>query len=907
MAVTEAPPDAHELHIVLIEDEDSDAELIVGELVAAGLPLKVVRPTNKAQVRDALMGPDDVDAIICAYRLPDLDALSVLRIVKASGIPVPVIVVSPELSDEQAAECVRLGASDYVRQDDLGRLPHALRRALHHSETEEAGLKVERKYRRLFETLPMAITIATVEGTLLDANPATVAMFGYPDLDSLLATSAFDLHVDPQDRHCLIKRLERDGFVLDFETRMHRPDGSEFWFSRVVHAVREDDDSVVLWETIGRDSTEDHEAMQRLRESEAYLTALIETGPDAVIRMDESGQVTGWNSAARDIFGWTRNEALGRCVCETIIPPELRGEHEHGLACFHRDGSSEVSGRPWATMQCVRKNGEVFPVELAVSPPIQLGQAKRFVAFARDISEREQAEADLSKSEGRLRSLLIGAPVAITSLDLDGRVTFASGSVFTEFGIDPANLVGLLVSEAFATRPDILELWEIAREKHLQRDVEFAGRTLHLRGGPYRMASDGRIAGVRVVGFDNTERSAAERDLSKRVAQQKFLLELSQAGLEGSETADFLAQAVELVARGTETEFGTILELHGAANQMVRTAAYGLTDEMRSESRAIDSAFMVNALQPETPVIAIDFTAPMSPPRAAWMIEVGVVATMAVGIAGPAGPLGVLSVHSSVPREFGPDDLQFMQLASTIISVAVERKRAEHQRRMLLGSLVTAQEAERKTIAEDIHDDAVQVMTAANMRLELFRMVLTDPVQVAAAQKLQETVSLAIGRLRHLLFELIPPDLDRHGLAAAFRSHMKQGDDSFRWDLTTELEHEPAPEVRILLFRIFQEALVNVRKHASANLLSISLQSLDGGVLMRVADDGVGFVNSATEPIAGHLGLASMRERAEIAGGWWRLTSELGTGTEVSTWVPTPGDPVTADGTAAAAEAMSVG
>jgi signal transduction histidine kinase len=316
---------------------------------------------------------------------------------------------------------------------------------------------------------------------------------------------------------------------------------------------------------------------------------------------------------------------------------------------------------------------------------------------------------------------------------------------------------------------------------------------------------------------------------------------------------------------------------------------------------------LLDALTSEMPVLTFDYQAQPEVQLSPWMIEYGVVASMAVGIRGPISPYGVFWVHSNVAREFSADDLEFMQLASTIISVAVERKRAEKLRRMLLGRLVNAQEAERQTIAKDIHDDAVQVMTAANMRLELFRMVLTDPVQVDAAQKLQETVSLAIGRLRNLLFELIPPDLDRHGLAAACRSHLEQfeADAGVRWELHTELDEEPAPQGRILLFRIFQEALINVRKHARATTVTVSLKTVDGGVMMRLSDDGAGFLESVGEPRAGHLGLASMRERAEIAGGWWRLTSEPGRGTEISTWVPDPRDE---DASAArAAEVMAIG
>jgi len=96
-----------------------------------------------------------------------------------------------------------------------------------------------------------------------------------------------------------------------------------------------------------------------------------------------------------------------------------------------------------------------------------------------------------------------------------------------------------------------------------------------------------------------------------------------------------------------------------------------------------------------------------------------------------------------------------------------------------------------------------------------------------------------------------------------------------------------------------------VRKHAHATSVTVSLKTVDGGVMMRLSDDGAGFLASVAEPLAGHLGLASMRERAEIAGGWWRLTSEPGRGTEISTWVPGPGD---ADASAGrAAEVMAIG
>ena len=893
--------------IVLVEDDDADAELIVAELAAAGLVLNVTRATNEKEVRAALLDLHDVDAILCDYFLPDYDALRALELIRIAGIAVPLIVISGGLSDEQAAECMRLGATDYILKDRPRRLPHALTQAIQHARTERASREIERSYLRLFEDLPLAVFGATGDGRILHANPAMVAMFGFANLESLLATSVFELYAEPNDRTALLGRLQTEGHVLAFECLMRRVDGSEFWFSRAVHAVSEQDGRVVEMETIGRDATESRESVRRLQESEAYLSTVIETAPDAVIRMDESGVITDWNSAARDTFGWTREDVIGRRVSDAVIPPALRGRHEEGLKRFHSDGSSKLIGRSWEIFEGLRKDGEIFPVEIAISPPIPLGETNQFVGFVRDISERKRAERELAENEEVFRALFEQSAVGIALHDVprDGFPSRARwNSRMREMlgvGVD-ANpddswwtsvVTGDQQKDAVAQSSRLLsgEVTQLRERSMLTRPD---GTTIWADLSTVLVRDrDQQPLRFQTMALDITEQVEAEQRLSGRAAQETVLRELSRAGLEGGDTADFQATAVELVARGTETQFATILELRPSDNCLIRVASHGHSEGVPPDPVRLDASFLgADALKSEIPVVALDSQAQPELHRTPWMIECGVVASMAVGIRGPSSPFGVLAVHSDVARQFSADDLQFMQGASTIISVAVERKRGEKQRQMLLGRLVTAQEAERKAIAEDIHDDAVQVMTAANVRLELFRMGLADPVQVNAAEKLQETISLATGRLRNLLFELSPPDLDRHGLASACTSHLEQfeADADVRWELHAELDEEPAPQGRILLFRIFQEALINVRKHAHATAVTVSLKTVDGGVLMRLSDDGAGFRESAAEPHAGHLGLASMRERAEIAGGWWRVTSEPGHGTEISTWVPAPRD-----------------
>jgi signal transduction histidine kinase len=100
------------------------------------------------------------------------------------------------------------------------------------------------------------------------------------------------------------------------------------------------------------------------------------------------------------------------------------------------------------------------------------------------------------------------------------------------------------------------------------------------------------------------------------------------------------------------------------------------------------------------------------------------------------------------------------------------------------------------------------------------------------------------------------------------------------------MDREPPPDARVICYRIAQEAIANVRKHARASHVEVVLVSEGGGTRVVIRDDGVGFDPERTAPAPGHLGLPDMRERAELAGGWLRISSAPGSGTVVEFWIP---------------------
>ena len=216
---------------------------------------------------------------------------------------------------------------------------------------------------------------------------------------------------------------------------------------------------------------------------------------------------------------------------------------------------------------------------------------------------------------------------------------------------------------------------------------------------------------------------------------------------------------------------------------------------------------------------------------------------------------------------------------------------ANDDRRRLLERLVRAQEEERQRIAADIHDDSVQALTALALRLGIAAGQTADPETAETFRDAERTTQRAIDRLRRLMFELRPPALDRDGLVEALRIYLEQmkSDHDLEYTLDVSFASEPRAESRATLYRIAQEAIVNVTKHARASRLSVRAEERSGGVWVRIDDDGTGFSPQEARKV-GHVGLDSMRERAELAGGWWKVDSTAGAGSTVEFFLPTPTD-----------------
>jgi signal transduction histidine kinase len=252
---------------------------------------------------------------------------------------------------------------------------------------------------------------------------------------------------------------------------------------------------------------------------------------------------------------------------------------------------------------------------------------------------------------------------------------------------------------------------------------------------------------------------------------------------------------------------------------------------------------------------------------------------------------------------FTEDSLDMLTAIGRQIGIAVENaslyeelRQKEVLRRQLLERSITLQEEERKRIARELHDQTGQRLTSIIMTLGVLEEVVSTPEARAHVRDLRNTVAQILKEVRDLALHLRPAVLDDLGLLAALRHYLKGYQNRFRLlvdfhVLGLDGKRLP-PEVETALFRIVQEALTNVARHAQAHSVTVLLEDRGASAMLIVEDDGRGFDVARvmdSRPHEGNLGLYGMRERASLLGGTLTIESTPGRGTAVFVRIPLEG------------------
>ena len=267
--------------------------------------------------------------------------------------------------------------------------------------------------------------------------------------------------------------------------------------------------------------------------------------------------------------------------------------------------------------------------------------------------------------------------------------------------------------------------------------------------------------------------------------------------------------------------------------------------------------------------------------------------------------LGVVAAYDSINgAEFTSEDAWMLEITGIAAGLVWQLKQADAQlsetverlqqvdsaRQLLLRNLSTAVDRASKRFATDLHDDALQKLTAAEMRLASLAASAGDDQAKSGVDEVNILLQEVEESLRKLLQNVRPPSLDTTGgLETTIRQRLAALQQSgITSECAVELPDEPPYEIKSIVHRQVSEALTNVEKHAQATRVRVELKSENDGIYGAITDNGTGFIVSERDRLPGHLGLLALSERPLLAGGWGKIRSEPGAGTIVEFWVPLP-------------------
>jgi signal transduction histidine kinase len=263
-----------------------------------------------------------------------------------------------------------------------------------------------------------------------------------------------------------------------------------------------------------------------------------------------------------------------------------------------------------------------------------------------------------------------------------------------------------------------------------------------------------------------------------------------------------------------------------------------------------------------------------------------------------AATVGLMNLMLPGRRSFDERQLQMLSAVGHQIGLAVERgllfdevAAKERTRGELIEKLLTAHEDERRRIARELHDEAGQALTALIVNLELTAQEASPDRLRAQLGQLRDLAERTLSEIRRLIHDLRPSILDDLGLAAALRWYAKNLLDprGIAWTLSVSgISGRLPPRLETVAFRVVQEALTNVLRHAEASSVTVSVAAAGRELHVRIEDNGRGFDSGRprTAGRTGGFGLLGMQERVELVGGRWEVQSRPGVGTVVSATLP---------------------
>lgn len=716
-------------------------------------------------------------------------------------------------------------------------------------------VRLEADRRAVFDHLPSGIAWIDRQRRILGANPALARLFGY-DADALAGRDLAELILSLPDG------IAAGGQSLRQSQGRHRNGGAlQIEFALTAYAVGQE----ARYACIVQDVSEREQASAQLR-NWGLIFERARWG--IAIGGVETPVINTMNPEFARMHGYTVAELSGRPIID-VFAPEARAEVPQHLQRVHERGHYQYESLH------LRKDGSVFPVLIdATAVRDERGEVAFRVANVQDITERKKQEAALRRSEALIRRVLETLPVGVWIADAEGRIIQGNAAGRRIWG--GAHHVGpKQYGEYKAWRVDTGRKLE-AREWALARAVRHGETTLdevlRIRSfdGAHKIilnsavplrGPDGLIEGGIAINEDITKRRRAEEDL--RLSKELF-------------QTTFDAAAVGLA----------LCDLDGRY-QLVNPALCATLGYAASELLARSIGDLAHP--DDLPRIAAENRRLLAGESKAYQLE--------ARLRDQEGQTLWALLSVTLVRDAQGAPASFIEQITDITQrkqVEEQLLRSRQQLRELAAYRDTVREVERKRIAREVHDELGQQLTALRMRLSLLGRPADDgPPLSEQLADMRRLLDRMVGMVRHVASNLRPATLDLglvpalEWLAGDFEQHsgircrfrLLTSDDRAADTLALDDTRATA------LFRIAQEALTNVARHAQASEAGISLKATADGISLQVSDNGRGF-DPAGVKARRSLGLLGMRERMLILHGELQIHSAAGQGTTVSVELP---------------------
>lgn len=640
------------------------------------------------------------------------------------------------------------------------------------------------------------------------------------------------------------------------------------------------------------------------------LESILNLASDAIVSVDAAQRIVLFNRGAEHIFGYAAYEALGQPLA-LLLPERVAEAHLHHVQAFGlvaeparpraMGAQREVTGR--------RKDGSEFPAEASI---VKLVHAEQpcFTVILRDISERKRREDELRQSEMRYRLLIDGVQdYAIYLLDPAGRVASWNAGAERMTGYQASDILDKHFSCFFTTedlalgKPGI----ELQTARVTGRYEEEGWRVC--KNGSRFWANvvvtavhddQGNLRGYAKVTRDTTERRKADQMRRSYANRLQALYEISRAILAAESPRAMAEAALHRLRRIVPCHYAHIVSVPDADSPAL------ILMSVADDSFAVDAASWMGAAlattlmaRPEAhQVVVVGLEEQDGAPALQPLHAVGLRQLAIAPLVAHNSLIGELILARADQEPFDRSQLDIIRQIADQLAVALQHAQlfaevqtSQERLQSLSQRLLEVQELERRTIAGELHDEIGQALTIVKMNLQALH---TSTASIASDDRVEECLTVvdrALEQVRSLSLDLRPSLLDDLGLVATLRWYVARQARAASFTIHFSAD-EPAGRLSAVLetvcFRIAQEALTNIVRHARASEVWVQLRC-DAELCLSIRDDGVGFDLAQTEARASRgesFGLLGMRERASLSGGRLSVVAAPGRGTTISACFP---------------------